>query len=49
MGFVVVHLQMKASRRVQQLQREVQKENREWIQKQDDICHKMWEDYNAME
>ncbi|XP_030922845.1 protein ANTAGONIST OF LIKE HETEROCHROMATIN PROTEIN 1-like [Quercus lobata] len=37
------------SRRVQQSQREVQEENREWIQKWDDICHKMWEDYNAME
>ena len=37
------------SRRVQQSQREVQKENREWVQKRDDICRKMWEDYNAME
>ena len=37
------------SRRVQQSQREVQEENREWVQKQDDICRKMWEDYNAME
>ena len=37
-----------ASRRVQQSQREVQEENREWVQKQD-ICHKMWEDYNAIE
>ena len=37
------------SRRVQQSQREVQEENREWVQKQDDIFRKMWEDYNAME
>ena len=37
------------SRRVQQSQREVQEENREWVQKRDDICCKMWEDYNAME
>ncbi|KAL4600211.1 hypothetical protein ACB092_11G181900 [Castanea dentata] len=37
------------SRRVQQSQREVQEENREWVQKRDDICRKMWEDYNAME
>ena len=37
------------SRRVQQSQREVQEENREWVQKRDDICRKMWDDYNAME
>ena len=37
------------SRRVQQSQREVEEENREWVQKRDDICRKMWEDYNAME
>ena len=37
------------SRRVQQSQREVQEENREWVKKMDDICCKMWEDYNAME
>ena len=37
------------SRRVQQSQREVQEENREWVKKRDDICCKMWEDYNAME
>ena len=40
----------RTSRRVQQSQREVQKKkNREWVQKWDDICRKMWEDYNAME
>ncbi|XP_030959167.1 protein ANTAGONIST OF LIKE HETEROCHROMATIN PROTEIN 1-like [Quercus lobata] len=37
------------SRRVQQSQREVQEENREWVQIRDDICRNMWEDYNAME
>ncbi|KAL4638230.1 hypothetical protein ACB092_03G132900 [Castanea dentata] len=37
------------SRRVQQSQKEVQEENREWIQKRDDICFDMWDDYNAME
>ena len=37
------------SRRVQQSQREVQEENREWVKKGDDICCKMGEDYNAME
>ncbi|KAL0009237.1 hypothetical protein SO802_010739 [Lithocarpus litseifolius] len=37
------------SRRVQQSQRDVQEENREWVLKWDDICCKMWEDYNAME
>ena len=36
------------SRRVQQSQREVQEKNREWVKKWDDICRKMWEDYNAM-
>ena len=37
------------SRRVQQSQRGVQEGNREWVQKKDNICRKMWEDYNAME
>ncbi|XP_050264154.1 protein ALP1-like [Quercus robur] len=36
-------------RRVQQSQREVQEENREWVQIRDDICCNMWEDYNAIE
>ena len=39
----------RTSRRVQQSQREVQEENREWVQKRDDICRKIWKDYNAME
>ena len=37
------------SKRFQQSQREVQEENREWVQKRDDICCDVWEDYNAME
>jgi len=37
------------SRRVQQSHRKVQEENREWVKKWDDICHEMWEDYDAME
>ena len=37
------------STRVQQSQREVQEENREWVKKGDDICCEMWEDYDAME
>ena len=49
MSFVVAHLQMKVQvEKFQQSQREVQEENREWVQKRDDICRKMWEDYNAM-
>ena len=37
------------NRGVQQSHREVQEENREWVKKWDDICHEMWEDYDAME
>ena len=37
------------STRVQQSQREVHEENREWVKKGDDICREMCEDYDAME
>ena len=51
MGFVVVHLQMKEQ--VEESNnhkgKSKKKKNREWVQKWDDICRKMWEDYNAME
>ena len=34
---------------VQQTQRETLEEIREWVKKRDEICHAMWEDYNARE
>ena len=33
------------SRRVQQSQREIQGENKEWVKILDDICRAMWDDY----
>ena len=33
----------------QQTQRETLEEIREWVKKRDEICHAMWEDYNARE
>jgi hypothetical protein len=37
------------SRRVQQSQREIQVENREWVKIRDDICRAMWDDYVVRE
>ena len=50
MSFMIVCLQMKVQ--VQESNNhkgKFKKKIREWVKKGDDICHEMWEDYDAME